>query len=250
MNTHLVPYRIYKHITVQYRLRIDSKMASTCDGAAEQPRRGKKRRAPTITDSAEPHLSLKAIEAAYSGIDGYSIAREAKRQQRLDGIFTDGIQYGEIDCDAFAAALEWCNPQPGETFVDLGSGTGKAVLTAAALYPLASAAGVEIMRPLHNAALRALDNCSGAMHQTTDVFFRCADALDHAWHEYSLVFVSLTCFTDAQVARVAKDAHRLRRGSRLLVTSRTLDCSALKLLRRECLKYGKGKLLFLAYERT
>ena len=34
--------------------------------------------------------------------------------------------------DGFLAALQWCDPRPGETFIDLGSGTGKAVLAAAA----------------------------------------------------------------------------------------------------------------------
>ncbi len=45
-------------------------------------------------------------------------------------------QYGEIGAKGFAEVLHLVEPQEGEVFVDLGSGTGKAVMLAAALYPL------------------------------------------------------------------------------------------------------------------
>ncbi len=83
-----------------------------------------------------------------------------------------------------------------------------------------------------------------------DVRFECGDALAHPWTDCDLVFVSLTCFTDEMVERIAADAHRLRPGSRLLCTSRALDTSVLRLVRREPIKYGRGTLTFLAYERV
>jgi len=209
--------------------------------------------APEEPATSASAAALTALAGAYGAIDAYAIARDAKRQQRESGVFIDGIQYGEVDPAAFAAALSWCAPRADETFVDLGSGSGKAVLTAAALHSLASATGVEIMRPLHEAAMRAheamLAADVGAL-LTTCVRFECGDALEHPWTECDLVFVSLTCFTDEMVERVAADAHRLRPGSRLLCTSRALETSALRLLRREPIKYGRGTLTFLAYERV
>ena len=47
-----------------------------------------------------------------------------KWQQRERGVFIEGIQYGEVDPAAFARALAWVDPREGESFVDLGSGTG------------------------------------------------------------------------------------------------------------------------------
>ena len=198
--------------------------------------------------------SLAIVTSAYVAIDGYDIARTAKRQQREAGIYIDGIQYGEVNPEAFATALSWCAPRAGETFVDLGSGSGKAVLTAALLHPLASATGIEILEPLHKAALRAHEAVLAAdarALRTPEVRFECGDALSHPWTDCDLVFVSLTCFTDEMVERVAADAQRLRSGSRLLCTSRALETgSALRLLRREPIKYGRGMLTFLAYERV
>lgn len=40
------------------------------------------------------------------------------------------LVYGEIDFFSFAAIMEKVEPQPGELFVDLGHGTGRAVVAA------------------------------------------------------------------------------------------------------------------------
>ena len=191
------------------------------------------------------------IETAYRSIDGYGIARDAKRQQRESGVFHDGIQFGEVRVESFLTALAWLMPQPGETFIDLGSGTGKAVLTAAAFYPLGSAKGVELLRPLHDAGVVALERCRSSL-RSASVSLACGDALEFPWSTYDLVFVTLTCFTDEMVERVRVTAARLRKGARLLVTSRPLESEALRLIRREKLPYGEkhGMMSYLAYERV
>jgi precorrin-6B methylase 2 len=198
--------------------------------------------------SGEGSSSLTAVALAYAEINGYALARDAKRQQRDSGLFLDGIQFGEIDMTGFMEALSWCSPKAGETFVDLGSGTAKAVLTAAAAYPFASAVGVEILEALHKAGQSALERCVSTL-QTSDVRLVCADALEYDWSDMDIVFVSLTCFTDDMVERVRKGALRLAPGARLLVTSKSIDSDSLRLLQRGHLSYGKGKMTFLAYER-
>ena len=45
-------------------------------------------------------------------------------------------QYGEISVKGFAEVLSAVAPSEDDVFVDLGSGTGKAVMLAAALYPV------------------------------------------------------------------------------------------------------------------
>lgn len=62
--------------------------------------------------------------------------------------------YGEVDLEGFAEVLMSVAPQPGEIFVDLGSGTGRAVFCAAAIAPWKRVVGVEFVRDLHNSGLR------------------------------------------------------------------------------------------------
>ena len=51
-------------------------------------------------------------------------------------------------------------------------------------------------------------------------------------------------------ALVKLGAAALPTGARMLVTSRPLDVEALRLLRKEKIKYGRGTMTFLAYERV
>ena len=194
---------------------------------------------------------LNAVTAAFAHVDGYSVARDTKRQQREQGVYLEGIQYGEIDPAAFARALDWVKPREGENFCDLGSGTGKAVLTAAALHNFGCATGVELLAPLHKAAKRAHAALPAAAIRAAEVRLLCGDAFAHPWTEDAgVVFCTLTCLTDEAIASLERDCERLPRGARLLVTTRELQCGCMRLLRREKLTYGKGSLLFLAYERT
>ena len=189
------------------------------------------------------------LRAAYETIDGYALARTEKKRQRDDGVFLDGIQYGEIDFVSFATALAWCNPVAGERFIDLGSGTGKATLTAAANHAFSSAAGVEILPPLHEAAQQAFERCNKSVLLCPNITFHCADALTFPWTSANVIFVSTTCWTEEMCAKLASDASSLQSGARLLCTSRELESSDLRLLRRGALPYGRGMLTFLAYER-
>ena len=191
-----------------------------------------------------------SVDASYESIDGYAIARSAKQQQRSQGIFLEGIQYGEIKPSSFATALEWLDPKPDERFIDLGSGTGKAVLTAAATVAFSTAVGVEIMQPLHDAAELALSKSPSL--RAKSVRFVCADALAYPWttEGYDCIFVSLTCFTDEMVEQIRTASEKLAVGTRLLVTSRPLESAWLKLLKRDTLPYGKGSLTFIAYEKV
>lgn len=55
------------------------------------------------------------------------------------------LRYGEIDFWSFACLLEDVDPQPGEVFLDIGSGTGKAVYATRLLYStLGLCFGIEI----------------------------------------------------------------------------------------------------------
>ena len=215
-----------------------------------------RKRARVATASGEEDTEpLTAVTAAYAGVDGYGIARDEKRRQRVSGVYAEGIQYGEVEARAFAYALTWvAAAKDGEDkarhFVDLGSGVGKAVLTAAATGGFASVTGVELLRPLHEAAVAALAKCDVAALRGTKVAFECGDALRYDWSSMDVTFVSLTCFTEEQVARVAEGATRLKKGARMIVTSRTLETPALRMLRKEKIAYGKGTLTFIAYERV
>jgi len=69
----------------------------------------------------------------------------------------DGLVYGEFDATFFARLLAAAQPRQGDIFVDVGSGVGRLILTAALLWPSAWANchGIELLPELHGAAIDA-----------------------------------------------------------------------------------------------
>ena len=109
---------------------------------------------------------MSAIDKCYppsSYSDRRSIAYDAALSQTqkftAEGIplAGDSMVYGEFDISFFSKLLQCAEPNPGEIFVDAGSGAGRLVLAAALLRPqkFANCHGVELSSPLHDAAISA-----------------------------------------------------------------------------------------------
>ena len=127
---------------------------------------------PTLTSAFSasappvPDKVMSAIDKCYppsSYSDRRSIAYDAALSQTqkftAEGIplAGDSMVYGEFDIAFFSKLLQCAEPNPGETFVDAGSGAGRLVLAAALLHPkkFANCHGVELSSPLHDAAISA-----------------------------------------------------------------------------------------------
>ena len=159
--------------------------------------------------------------------------------------------YGEISADGFAQVLAIADPQPGEVFIDLGSGTGKAVLVAAALYPFSKVVGVEFVAPLHEASLRLMahfrDTIAGGLslyaggQSPPEMEMILEDLTSVDWSGYALrpggsscvtvVFAACTCWSQEQIDDLIAKAGKLGKGSRLITMSRILTLDT-KLWRR------------------
>ncbi|CAM9865234.1 unnamed protein product [Ectocarpus sp. 12 AP-2014] len=83
-------------------------------------------------------------------LDGTKLSLEYRRS--FVDHDTRSLTYGEVDVPDFLSILDLVKPQ-NEVFVDLGSGTGKAVLTAACGFPeLLKCRGIELVQGLADAA--------------------------------------------------------------------------------------------------
>jgi len=146
-------------------------------------------------------------------------------------------------------------PRKKDLFVDLGSGTGRAVLTAAALYKLGGALGIEIQPRLHLAATQAAARIDWGAVKTKKkkVEFRCEDGLGEkeSWSNCAdLVFCTTTCFTDEMLELFTARAAGLKKGARLCITTRGLKSKQFELVRSGVLPYAKGALTFYVYRRV
>ena len=115
---------------------------------------------------AIPQRARAAIDACYPPTS-YGTRRDLARDAAVDSAISftpegiplagDSMVYGEFDLSFFADLLDIADPQPGETFLDIGSGAGRLVLAAALHRPntWANCHGIELSSPLHDAAIAA-----------------------------------------------------------------------------------------------
>lgn len=89
----------------------------------------------------------KIFDQIYKEIDGYKISREAQKKLPY---FSNAHIYGEITFVDFVEILTRTKPQPDEIFYDLGSGTGKAVITASLTFPFSRCIGIEKLKELYD----------------------------------------------------------------------------------------------------
>ena len=158
-------------------------------------------------------------EHAYEGLDrdvGLQIAEESnKSQTRVPGI---GWFYGELSWSGSWDLIGLAKPREGDVFVDLGSGLGKMVLSAAMTRRFKECRGVEILPELHGKATAALGRLRDAVGEESFAMLppmrlECGDMLAaDGFAEDESLHLLRHDLTDLR-ARPHR-SRRLRRGSR------------------------------------
>lgn len=138
-----------------------------------------------------------------------------------------------------------------KSFVDLGSGTGKAVLLAALLFPhMKKCIGIEILKELHENAVKCLKEFR-ALDCKCAIEFVCADCFTRDdWYCMDLIFITTTCFTTEQMQKLVKRLPLLKEGAFLITTTRALESSVLLLKKKQRVRYAKGSLLFFLWQKV
>jgi hypothetical protein len=133
----------------------------------------------------------------------------------------DSLLYGEIDFESFVAALSLVSPKDSDIFYDLGAGTGKACLTAALVFKLTSIHGVEILSSLHAESQRILKRAPPSLQKS--IHFVNADFLAVDITSADILFINATAFLGEYWDNIVDYlSNHLRKGTRLIVTSKSL----------------------------
>jgi precorrin-6B methylase 2 len=93
----------------------------------------------------QQHMTV--FEKLFTAVDGFMLSRKARQKHDAPEYV-----YGEIDFTSFVALLSLVNPDKETVFYDLGSGTGKAVIACALVFPIHKAVGIELFSELHHCA--------------------------------------------------------------------------------------------------
>lgn len=157
----------------------------------------------------------------YKTTDGYGLSRQAREGN-------DAIEYvyGEIEFETFIALLGLCKPNHDTVFYDLGSGTGKAVLACAMVFPVKKSAGIELFEELYLSAVEH-KNLLAALPQyqkaAETIVFDHGNFLKFPLQDANLIFMNSTAFIGDYWLQVSQHLEQqLKPGAIVLSASKAL----------------------------
>lgn len=178
------------------------------------------------------------LTAVFNNTRSRWISRHDRRQlNKLE----DGFTYGEVDCLSFMTILDKTHPKPGERFVDLGSGAGKAVMTAAITFDLGQSIGVELLPSLCELAKEKIkkarikltsdpsDFAQISLERLTRIEIITDDFLHVDLTHCDILFVNATCLNALTWQTIQKKLSHLKVGSRVIVTTKKILDDAFQL---------------------
>lgn len=181
------------------------------------------------TDWSSIEKRIEVLEALYKNAH----AKSSSIRYRLLHLIQDKeFIYGEIDFLSFYTILERATPSNQDIFYDLGSGSGKAVLSAILFFNVKKSIGIELLPPLYeqsNILLKKVtqrfqqhDDEKEYLPQTERIQFINDSFLHYNFGDANIIYVAATCLTDATWNELISKMARLKPGSRIIVTTRTI----------------------------
>lgn len=177
----------------------------------------------------------KKIDAFLINVFGSARSRRISRQDRQRfNKQDDSFTYGEVDCLSFMTTLEKAQPKPSEIFFDLGSGAGKAVMTAALTFDLAQSVGVELLPGLCELAKERVKKAQTMLMSYDSPFSETSlerlsriqiitdDFLHVDITHCDILFINATCLNYATWQHIQEKLLQLRSGSRVIVTTKKI----------------------------
>ena len=92
-------------------------------------------------------LAAQLFGSLYDKIDGYSISHEARRSLGIGD--QNDLLYGELPLDTWKEIVQKANPKNDGVFLDVGSGTGRIVISSFLLFDFKKNIGVELLEGLY-----------------------------------------------------------------------------------------------------
>jgi len=165
----------------------------------------------------------------------------SKSERNTKNLTSSSLTYGEIDFASIAEVFRFINIEyglfqnKGGVFYDLGSGTGKGVLTACLLHEFDKCVGIELLEGLYETSLHLKEiydnefsNVMNDNHQLfpftrkPEIILKSGDILEIDWSDGDLVLANSTCFSQKLMEDIAVRSKYLKVGSILITLTKSL----------------------------
>jgi SAM-dependent methyltransferase len=162
------------------------------------------------------------LDALYSGVNGYGLSRENRTGERASD---QSLTYGEMMLMPFGRIIDHVKPQAGESFYDLGSGTGKVLVMADALHAFGSITGIEYLPVLNDTAGTILKRYETEFRpklsgSKAPLVSRQGDMLTEDLTSADVVFVHSTCMGEDLITSLGACVRICKPTTRFVLISR------------------------------
>ncbi|KAG7389262.1 hypothetical protein PHYPSEUDO_010820 [Phytophthora pseudosyringae] len=164
------------------------------------------------------------------------VSKRTSREERREREYISmSFVYGEIAFVPFKVVLDvlkrWHHVlnKPGGTFLDIGSGSGKAVFAAALLHDFDACYGIEVLEGLHAISQQVLQRWEKTIKPTfalsmqkkrTRISFSQGDALAVDWPaNVDVVFLNSTCFGERLLYSLARKLAQCCKPGAIVITA-------------------------------
>ena len=188
------------------------------------------------------------FQQLYQDIDGFLLSRQARAKH-------DAIEYtyGEIDFISFSALLSLAHPDSNTIFYDLGSGTGKAVLTAAMVFNAQKSTGIELFNSLHHASLhqkQRLQQLPEYQAKASIIHFIHGDYLLADFSDATMIFIDATALFGETWRALNQHLQQMSVGTKVITTSKKLFSNAFVVKQTTTVKMSWGVVHAYIHQRT
>lgn len=167
------------------------------------------------------------------------ISQSERQRLKLE---EDNFIYGEIECDTFLAIFKEIPINEHTIFYDLGSGSGKSLLTIALNFNLAKVVGVELLPGLCKLAntkiieakniIKSLDINQYIVlkKRLATISIINADLLNINLLNCDIVFINATCFDYYFWEKIIRNLFNLKKNSYVVLASKKLSHAYFQLI--------------------
>lgn len=187
----------------------------------------------------------KIFDTLYNKVDGRALSLEGRESHQYK---SKSFVYGEVVPESFYQMISQVNPQPGQVFYDLGSGTGKAVFLAHLLFDFSKTNGIEFVDALYKSSAEVLKRYQNEIYPTlgdkkpkSKISLIFGSFLDVDVNDADVIFMNSTCFQDDLVLALDEKLVDLKPGTQIITLSKTLKYPCYETYKHQLYEFSWGQ---------
>ncbi|MBA3958664.1 MAG: SAM-dependent methyltransferase [Parachlamydiaceae bacterium] len=187
----------------------------------------------------------KIFSKLFDKVDGRALSLKGREH---DDRKSKSFVYGEVVPDSFYELMLDINPEPGQVFYDLGSGTGKAVILAHLLFPFAKSKGIELLDTLYDASAQVYKDYQKNIRpkiskqiEGRDLEMIHGDILTSDLTDADVIFMNSTCFQDDLMEALEDKLESVHANAHIISLSKPLKSPAFHQYKHKMYDFSWGQ---------